>query len=153
MKFPTNKISSTNVRTSSSTSSTSSIDDALIQLSQQQYVGNVNKLFNDEPTSIFHFPSLPSKINIDKEQEQAVHDNINFLASMTIASTPVQTVNLQHQNRFQQQINLPQISSRNKSLNIQELMNNLNELCYKGFDELNALIQEQRWVRIKKNNP
>jgi len=97
-------------------------------------------------------------VNKDKEQEQAVHENINFLASMTIASTPVPSrdsnMNLQRQNRstiVQQQMSLPQVSSRNKSLNIQELMQNLNEICYKGFDELNALIQEQRWVR--KINP
>jgi hypothetical protein len=97
-------------------------------------------------------------VNKDKEQERAVHENINFLASMTIASTPVPSrdsnMNLQRQNRstiVQQQMSLPQVSSRNKSLNIQELMQNLNEICYKGFDELNALIQEQRWVR--KINP
>ncbi len=97
-------------------------------------------------------------MNKDKEQERAVHENINFLASMTIASTPVPSrdsnMNLQRQNRstiVQQQMSLPQVSSRNKSLNIQELMQNLNEICYKGFDELNALIQEQRWVR--KINP
>jgi hypothetical protein len=99
-----------------------------------------------------------------------VHDNINFLASMATASTPVtpdstwqqqqqqQTtagdanMNLQRQMRAmmiqqQQQLNLPQSSTtRNNSFDMQELTQNLNELCYKGFDELNALIQEQRWV-------
>ena len=78
-----------------------------------------------------------------KEQEQAVHDNISFLASMTLAST-----DLPNQNHVQQQ---QQIPSKTKSLNIQDLMNNLNELCYKGFDELNALIQEQRWVRTTQS--
>jgi hypothetical protein len=143
-KYPTNKHSSTVARKSSSSASSStssSIDDALIHLTQQQQqVQNVNKFFNDEPTSIFHFP----KTNIDKQQ-QAVHDNISFLASMATASTSTDSdINLQHQihaNMF----SLPQVLSRN----IQELMQNLNELCYKGFDELNALIQEQRWV--KKN--
>ena len=28
-------------------------------------------------------------------------------------------------------------------------IDNLNEICYRGFDELNALIQEERWVRNK----
>jgi len=51
-------------------------------------------------------------------------------------------INLQRQKR-PTMFTLPETSSRN----IQELMQNLNELCYKGFDELNALIQEQRWVR------
>ena len=97
--------------------------------------------------------------------EQALQDNINFLASMATALTPVtpestwqqqqqtksldSNINLQRQMRNmmiqQQQINLS--SNRNNSVNSQELIQNLNELCYKGFDELNALIQEQRWVK------
>jgi len=72
-----------------------------------------------------------------------VHDNINFLASMATASTPEDsTINSPHQMR-PTMFNMPQTSSRT----IHEFMQNLNELCYKGFDELNALIQEQRWVR------
>jgi hypothetical protein len=143
-KFSSNKLSSNVTRTSSSSASSStssSIDDALIQLTQQQQqVSNVNKLFNDEPISIFHF----SKPNIDKQQ-QAVHDNINFLASMTTGSTTEESnINLQRQIR-PIMFSLPETPSKN----IQELMQNLNELCYKGFDELNALIQEQRWVRKK----
>jgi hypothetical protein len=86
---------------------------------------------------------MSPKVNIVKEQEQAVHDNISFLASMTLAST-----DLPNQNHVQQQ---QQIPSKTKSLNIQDLMNNLNEVCYKGFDELNALIQEQRWVRTTQS--
>ncbi len=106
---------------------------------------NANKLFNDEPTSIFRFSSLQSK---DQEQ-QAVQDNINFLASMATASTPVtpidSNINLQRQMRA---AILPQPTlAKNNSMNIHELRQNLNEFCYKGFDELNALIQEQRWVR------
>jgi len=139
LKFPSNVPRTSSSSTSSSTSS--SIDDALIQLTQQQQqqqISNVNKLFNDEPISIFHF----SKPNIDKQQ-QAVHDNINFLASMAAGSTSEESnINLQRQKR-PTMFSLPETSSRN----IQELMQNLNELCYKGFDELNALIQEQRWVR------
>jgi len=80
---------------------------------------------------------------------------------MAAASTPVtpespwqQTVlhsnmNLQpkiQSTMRQQQTILPQSPSRNASTTMQELMENLNELCYRGFDELNALIQEQRWV-------
>ena len=154
LKFPSNHLSSTDARTSSSTSSSSSIDDALIQLTQQQqqqHAGNVPKLFNNASSSIFQFSSLPTKANIDKQQEQAVHDNINFLASMTIASTPVTPIdspmNLPRPRGppiLQQQTSSP---SRNKSTNMHELVQNLNEICYKGFDELNALIQEQRWVR------
>jgi hypothetical protein len=101
------------------------------------------------------------KTDIDKQQ-RAVHDNINFLASMATASTPVtpespwqqatlhSNRNLQHKMQpviHQQQPILPKSPSKNHSLNIHELMENLNELCYRGFDELNALIQEQRWVR------
>ena len=121
--------------------------------------------------SIFNLSSLQPKPNLDRQQ-QAVHDNISFLASMATASTPVtpestwqqqqttstsldsninlqrkmRAVMLQQQQQQQQQINLPQLSSRNNSTNIHELIENLNELCYKGFDELNSLIQEQRWV-------
>lgn len=29
---------------------------------------------------------------------------------------------------------------------IQEYIDHLNEICYQGFDNLNALIQEQKWV-------
>jgi hypothetical protein len=112
--------------------------------------------------SIFNLSSLHSKTNMEKQQ-QAVHDNISFLASMATASTPESTwqqqtastsldsnINLQRKMRAmmlqQQQITAPQLSSRNTSTTIHELMQNLNELCYKGFDELNSLIQEQRWV-------
>ncbi len=107
---------------------------------------NANKLFNDEPTSIFRFSSLQSK---DQEQ-QAVQDNINFLASMATASTPVtpidSNINLQRQMRA---AILPQPTlAKNNSMNIHELRQNLNEFCYKGFDELIALIQEQRWVNL-----
>ena len=50
--------------------------------------------------------------------------------------------------RQQQQPSVvPPSPSKSCSSSMQELMENLNELCYRGFDELNALIQEQRWVR------
>jgi hypothetical protein len=41
-----------------------------------------------------------------------------------------------------------QTSLNDLSVYLHELLKNLNELCYRGFDELNTLIQEQRWVRI-----
>ncbi len=163
-KPSTTKISSTNRQSSSSASSStsSSIDDALIQLSQQQQQQTVNKLFPNESLSIFNFPSSQSATtNIDKQQ-RAVHDNINFLASMAAASTPVtpespwqqatshSNMNIQRKMQTmmlqQQQPILPQSPSRNPSTNMQELLENINEICYRGFDELNALIQEQRWV-------
>jgi hypothetical protein len=164
-KPSTTKISSTNRQSSSSASSStsSSIDDALIQLSQQQQQQQtVNKLFPNESLSIFNFPSSQiATINIDKQQ-RAVHDNINFLASMAAASTPVtpesswqqttphSNINVQRKMQTmmlqQQQPILPQSPSRNPSMNMQELIENINEICYRGFDELNALIQEQRWV-------
>ena len=183
-----NRQSSVAARTSSSSASSStssSIDEALIQLTQQQQhqqlhnVANVNKLFNDEPISIFNFGTAPPKANIDKQQ-QAVHDNINFLASMATASTPstpdaawhqptalhpvassdsniysqrkmrpMMFPNHQQQHHQQQHAMPPAAASsslRTNSANMHELLQNLNELCYKGFDELNALIQEQRWV-------
>jgi hypothetical protein len=170
---------------SASSSTSSSIDDALIQLTQQQQkqkLPHMNKFFNDEPISIFHFTGQSSTNTIDKQQ-QAVHDNINFLASMASSSTPVtsesawqqanrlhstvgtsldSTQHLQRQmpsmthrkRQGQHSIVSSQVSSSSSSsssskmhaTNIYELMQNLNELCYKGFDELNALIQEQRWV-------
>ncbi|CAF2019457.1 unnamed protein product [Rotaria magnacalcarata] len=176
----TNHQSSVTARTSSSSTSSStssSIDEALIQLTQQQQqqqTPNVNKLFNDEPISIFNYSSMQPKPTIDKQQ-QAVHDNINFLASMATASTPMtsestwqqqipstsisldSSMNLKRKMRpvmlqqQQQQMKLSQSILRNNSANMHELIENLNELCYKGFDELNALIQEQRWVQSYVN--
>lgn len=132
-------------------------------------------MFNDEPLSLFNYPSLQSKATLDKQQEQAVHENLNFLASMAAASTPMtsertwqqqisttstsldSTVNLKSKMRptmlqqQQQPVNLSQTLSKNNSINMHELIENLNEACYKGFDELNALIQEQRWVRLFSN--
>ncbi|CAF4733647.1 unnamed protein product [Rotaria sp. Silwood1] len=165
-KSLTTKTSSTNRQSSSSTSSStsSSIDEALIQLSQQQkqqsHIPTVNKLFYDESLSIFNYssPQNTTTTHIDNQQ-RAVHDNINFLASMAAASTPEpswqQTTipsNINSKHKMQsllvekQQSILTQSPSRNLSTNMHELMENLNELCYRGFDELNALIQEQRWV-------
>jgi hypothetical protein len=162
-KPSTTKLSSTNRQSSSSASSStsSSIDDALIQLSQQQQQ-TVNKLFPNESLSIFNFPSSQSTTtNIDKQQ-RAVHENIHFLASMAAASTPVtpespwqqttlhSNINLPRKMPsmiLQQQTILPQSPGRNPSINMQEFVDNLNEICYRGFDELNALIQEQRWVQ------
>lgn len=113
--------------------------------------------------SIFNFPSPQNATaNKDKQQERAVHDNISFLASMAAASTPVtpespwqqtnyhSNVNSQRRTQTmmlqQQQSIVSQSSPRNFSANLQELIDHLNEICYRGFDELNALIQEQRWV-------
>ena len=161
-------MSSTNRQSSSSASSStsSSIDDALIQLSQQQQQApSTNKLFSNESLSIFHFPSSQNTTSTIDKQQRAVHDNISFLASMAAASTPVtpespwqQTnyhSNLNSQRRTQamllqqqqQPSTVPQLSPRNFSANLQEFIEHLNEICYRGFDELNALIQEQRWVR------
>ncbi len=111
--------------------------------------------------SIFNFPSSQSTTtNIDKQQ-RAVHENIHFLASMAAASTPVtpespwqqttlhSNINLPRKMPsmiLQQQTILPQSPGRNPSINMQEFIDSLNEICYRGFDELNALIQEQRWV-------
>jgi hypothetical protein len=132
----------------------------LIQLSQQQQQQTVNKLFPNDSLSIFNFPSSQnSTTNIDKQQQRAVHDNINFLASMAVASTPVTPESPWQQPTFHSNINLQrkmqsmilqqsQSPSRNFLNNMQELIDNLNEICYRGFDELNALIQEQRWVRF-----
>lgn len=164
-KPSTTNLSSTNRQSSSSASSStsSSIDDALIQLSQQhQQQQTANKLFSHESLSIFNFPAVQSTAsNIDKQQ-RAVHDNISFLASMAAASTPVtpespwqQTTfhsNVNPQRRaqttmLQQQPMVPQSPPKNPSTNLQKLIDHLNEICYRGFDELNALIQEQRWVR------
>ena len=141
---------------SSSTSSSSSIDEALIHLTQQQSskLPTLNRLFNDEPSSIFHFPTARSltQDHQQDEQQRAVHDNIQFLASMTTASTPVPAEppwpatarpppHLQPSRMMQPALN-------NLSTYLQESMDKLNDVCYRGFDELNTLIQEQRWVRI-----
>ncbi|CAF0812850.1 unnamed protein product [Adineta steineri] len=174
-----NHQSSIATRTSSSSASSStssSIDEALIQLTQQQkQIQNANKLFTNEPLSMFHSSTLQRQSSLDKEQ-QAVHDNISFLASMASASTPITSestwqqpvtsnsldsnINLQRKMNTmvlqQPQIGLSQSSSRNNNpTNIHELLQNLNELCYKGFDELNTLIQEQRWVQsyVSLNSP
>lgn len=61
---------------------------------------------------------------------------------MSAASTPVTPQ--RSANKLQPQ---QKTSTRNPSMNLQEFIQNLNDLCDKGFDELNALIQEQRWVR------
>jgi hypothetical protein len=72
---------------------------------------------------------------------------------MAAASTPVTPESPWQQTTFhsqrktqsmmlQQQTMIPQ----SPSINMQEFIENLNEICYRGFDELNALIQEQRWV-------
>ena len=81
---------------------------------------------------------------------------------MAVASTPVtpespwqqttlhSNINLQRKMQsmmHQQQTILPQSPSKTSSNHMQELIDNLNEICYRGFDELNALIQEQRWVQ------
>ena len=152
-KSLTNQVFSTTARTSSSASSSSSIDDALIQLTQkqQQHSANLPQLFNDPSNSFFQFPSLPSKsTTIDQQQEQALHENLNFLASMAVASTPITPV---HSPSRRSTNSLQSISTRNSSISMQELIQNLNELCDKGFDELNVLIQEQRWVRYATRSP
>ena len=68
-------------------------------------------------------------------QQTTLHSNINL-------SRKIPSIMLQ------QQTVIPQSPSKNPSINMHDLMENLNELCYRGFDELNALIQEQRWVRF-----
>jgi hypothetical protein len=69
-------------------------------------------------------------------QQTTLHSNMNLQRKM-------QSMMLQ-----QQQSILPQSPSKNPSINMQEFIDNLNEICYRGFDELNALIQEQRWVNL-----
>ena len=160
-------MSSTNRQSSSSASSStsSSIDDALIQLSQQQQQQkqpSTNKLFSNESLSIFNFPSSQNATSTIDKQQRAVHDNISFLASMAAASTPVTPESPWQQTNYhsnpnsqrrtqaillqQQSSTNSQASPRNLSTNLQEFIEHLNEICYRGFDELNALIQEQRWV-------
>ncbi|CAF3428641.1 unnamed protein product [Rotaria socialis] len=184
-KLTTVKSSSNNRQSSSSTSSStsSSIDEALIQLSQQQKqqsnVQTANKLFYDESLSIFNYSSprstaatpptitAPATSHIAKQQ-RAVNDNINFLASMASTATSESTwqqaklhSNTKSKQKMQSTILeqqpslLPQSPSRNSTTNMHDLMENLNELCYRGFDELNALIQEQRWVEnyLNVNSP
>lgn len=90
----------------SSSSSSSSIDDAL----------NAKYPFSSLPTI-----NQSSTIEFNPEQ-QALQDNLNFLASMT-----------NNESNF---ISNP----------IQEYIDHLNEICYQGFDNLNSLIQEQKWV-------
>lgn len=139
---------------SSSTSSSSSIDEALIHLTRQQSskLPTLSKLFNDEPSSIFHFPTsrAPANDHRQDEQQRAVHDNIQFLASMTTASTAVAAEPswpaAARQSSHQPPPRMMQPAVNNLSTFIQEFMDKLNELCYRGFDELNTLIQEQRWV-------
>lgn len=145
----TNQLFSTTARTSSSASSSSSIDDALIQLTQkqQQQQTNLPKLFNDPSNSFFQFPSLPSTSSVDHQQEDALHENLNFLASMAVATSPVTPLDSPQRSTN----SLQSISTRNSSITMQDLIQNLNDLCDKGFDELNALIQEQRWVRQRSS--
>ena len=123
----------------------------------------MDNLFGAEPiSSFFPFPTLPA--SADSDEQQAVHENIHFLASMATASTPVtpespwaQTsasatsniepiVNLPRKLPSMHQRKAPVTSLKNQSVAIHDLMQSLNEICYKGFDELNALIQEQKWV-------
>ena len=155
-------MSSINRQSPSSTpSSTSSIDEALNQLNQQQKSAQtVNKLLFDESLSIFNCTSRQNITDID-QQQRAVHDNISFLASMAAASVPESSwqptsyiSNMNSQRKMQPMLIQPEqnalssISSRNLSTNMHELMENLNEICYRGFDELSALIQDQRSVRF-----
>lgn len=164
--FTTTKLPTTNRQSSSSTSSStsSSIDEALIQLSQQQkqqaHVPTVNKLLYDESLSIFNYPPSQSKTATVNKEQCAVQDNLNFLASMAAAATTSEpswqqttlhsNINPKHKMQsmtLEKQAVLPKSPSTNPSSNMHELMENLNELCYRGFDELNALMQEQRWVK------
>lgn len=179
VKPPMNKSLSSNIhsnvvaRTSSSSASSStssSIDEALIQLTQQQQkFPPMNNLFGNEPiSSFFPFPSLPT--SNESEEQLAVHENIHFLASMATASTPVtpespwaQTsassaasnldanVNLTRKIPSMNQRKAPVTPLKTNTAVIHELMQNLNEICFKGFDELNALIQEQKWVQSYVN--
>jgi hypothetical protein len=123
---------------SSSTSSSSSIDDALIQLNQQQNQQRIpsHRLFTDETLSIFHLPKKQTIVDNQQQQERAVHDNIQFLASMAAASTPITEENHWSPN-----------GTPHRTTHIQEATKTLHELCDRGFDELNTLIQEQRLVR------
>lgn len=132
----------------------------------------MNKFFNDDANSMFNFNGLSVDQNIDKEQQQAVHDNISFLASMATASTPItpdtpwslndglhQTnsnpldlnKSLQRKqtnnNYFRRQLShQPSTLTQTTTLTLRDLIENLNESCYRGFDELHTLIQEQRCV-------
>lgn len=82
---------------------------------------------DDTTNTKLSFPSTKTSIEFNPEQ-QAMQDNLNFLASMTNESNFIPNP-------------------------IQIYIDNLNELCYQGFDHLNALIQEQRWVENFLNLP
>lgn len=116
---------------SSSTSSSSSIDEALMQMAQQSQP--FGKRFNKEPTSsIFHFQ--PTQIVREDVQQEAVHENLEYLASIASISTPI-----------------PQTESSWISTVDSETIRSLNEICDRGFDELNTLIQEQRLIQSHLN--
>lgn len=103
-----------------------------MQMAQQNQP--FGKRFNKEPTSsIFHFQ--PTQIVREDVQQEAVHENLEYLASIASISTPI-----------------PQTESSWISTVDSETIRSLNEICDRGFDELNTLIQEQRLVRRKSEN-
>ena len=74
---------------------------------------------------------------------------------MATALTPAVTsdTSWQSQSNLQRKISTQtkQSPSKISPINMQDFIENLNEMCYRGFDELNALIQEQRWVQSYLN--
>ena len=166
--------------TSSASSSTSSSnDELLIHLNQKQNQKRVpiNQTFNDEQSSLVNYTSLLLTSTVDEEQEQAIHDNISFLASMattSITETPemiwpsnpvlnsnsVEHANTIQRNRiggitknsFSQKQTISSYMIQSHTLNIQELLETINELCYKGFDELHGLIQAKRNVSKRRTS-
>lgn len=149
---------------SASSSTSSSIDEALIQFTQkQQKFSPMKNVFNPDSMPFFPYNSLTTSTT-ESEEQQAVQENLQFLASMASASTPVTpespwsqtssssaldpTANLARKISSSAQQRKSGSTSSMKSSNtlLAEFLTNLNELCYKGFDELNALTQEQKWV-------
>ena len=138
---------------SNSSSGSSSIDDALIQLNQQHAAAAAvtPKLFQDKSLSIFQLPASQTAMAMDSQQ-RAMHDNISLLASLATTATPLIPDTPWPSSRLEPKLNNPprpmQHASHPPAIDLHSLMENLNELCYRGFDELNTLVQEQRWVRF-----
>lgn len=84
---------------------------------------------------MFHFPT--TQTIAEDSPEQAVHENLEYLASMATISTPIPNTDVSWST-----------SATNFAVLYENMSKKINEICDRGFDELNTLIQEQRLVSL-----
>ncbi|CAF1612994.1 unnamed protein product, partial [Didymodactylos carnosus] len=131
----------------------------------QQQPTPVNNAFSCAQTYQF-WPGNDTETNVNNVQTHQQWNELqqlhmtNHLAKSSIPSSNIalqrkmRSIILQQQQQQQMSstttslnVTQPSIPLQSVTTNTNELLMNLNELCYRGFDELNALIQEQRWVQ------